>query len=62
MAIAQSNHGPRFSYRRNKDDSIDAICLICFLTAGTAHSEAQLHELEAGHQCQEVAREAGQVA
>lgn len=42
---------PRFSYRRNKDNTIDAIC--CFLTAGTADSEAKLHELETAHRCPE---------
>jgi hypothetical protein len=44
---------PRFSYRRNKDNTIDAICLDCFLTAGTADSEAKLHELETAHRCPE---------
>jgi len=42
---------PQFFYRRNQDNSIDAICSWCFLTAATADNEATLHELEAVHQC-----------
>jgi hypothetical protein len=44
---------PRFSYRRNKDNTVDAICLNCLLTAATADSEAKLHELEVTHRCPE---------
>jgi hypothetical protein len=44
-------HSPRFAMRRNDDGTIDAICLACYLTAATAHSEAKLRELEAAHRC-----------
>jgi len=41
----------QFYYRRNKDNSFDAICLSCFLTAANADSVEKLHELEAAHRC-----------
>ena len=41
-----------FAYRRNRDGSIDSICLTCYLTAATAHNEAELHEQEKFHDCQ----------
>jgi hypothetical protein len=48
-----------FSYRRNRDGSIDSICLSCFLTAATADNEAELYEREKSHCCSgQVARPA----
>jgi hypothetical protein len=35
-----------FAYRHNGDGYIDSICLTCYLTAGTADNEAELHEQE----------------
>jgi hypothetical protein len=40
-----------FSIRRNPDGSLDAICLKCFLTAGTTFRESELPAIEDGHQC-----------
>jgi hypothetical protein len=41
----------RFAYRRNADETVDAICLKCFLTVATAMSEAELHLHEQAHRC-----------
>lgn len=40
-----------FYYRTNPDDTVDAICAFCYLTAATAANEADLHKKEAAHQC-----------
>jgi hypothetical protein len=42
---------PRFYYRTNPDDTVDAICAFCYLTAATAANEADLHKKEVAHQC-----------
>ena len=44
---------PHFHHRLNADDTIDSICLSCFLTAARAENKAELRELEAAHQCDE---------
>jgi hypothetical protein len=46
-----SSHHPGFEIRRNADGSLDAICLTCFVTAGTAMSESELPTIERAHQC-----------
>ena len=62
--MATANHAiqAQFSYRQNKDNSIDSICLRCYLTAGTADSEAELHELEGAHECPKDEPEVPEVA
>lgn len=40
-----------FAIRQNADGSLDAICLTCYVTAGTAMSEAELPAIEQAHQC-----------
>jgi hypothetical protein len=42
---------PRFYYRTNPDNTLDAICAFCYLTAATAANETDLHNKEAAHQC-----------
>ena len=62
MAAAHSAiQQAQFSYRQNKDKSIDAICLKCYLTAATADSKAELHELEGAHECPKDPLDASQV-
>jgi hypothetical protein len=56
MTAASGLEG-QFFYRRNQDDSIDAICSSYFLTAATADGEEKLHELEATHRCHETSEE-----
>jgi hypothetical protein len=41
----------KFQHRVNADQTIDTICLRCYLTAATADNEADLQELEAAHRC-----------
>jgi hypothetical protein len=41
---------PRFYYRTNPDDTVDAICAFCYLTAATGANEADLRNKEAAHQ------------
>jgi hypothetical protein len=41
----------QFHHRVNADRTIDSICLLCFLTAAKAGNKADLHELQAAHQC-----------
>lgn len=53
MAAASNAIPAQFSYRQNKDNSIDSICLRCYLTAATADSMAKLHRLEAAHRCRD---------
>jgi hypothetical protein len=43
----------KFYHRVNADNTIDSICLRCFLTAARADIEADLQELEAAHQCED---------
>jgi hypothetical protein len=40
-----------YAYRRNADNTIDSICLICFLTVATAKNESLLSEAERSHKC-----------
>ena len=40
-----------FSYRRNKDGTIDSICNHCYLTVGTALNDSELPEIEHSHTC-----------
>ena len=42
---------PRFAIRTNPDDTLDAICLCCFLTVGTTMNESELPAIERVHQC-----------
>lgn len=42
---------PQFYRRVNPDGTVDAICLICYLTAATAESEAELHQQQSAHRC-----------
>jgi hypothetical protein len=42
---------PGFAIRQNPDGSFDAICLTCFVTAGTAMRESELPAIEQAHQC-----------
>jgi len=41
----------KFYHRVNADNTIDSICLICFLTAAKAEIGSDLRKLEAAHQC-----------
>jgi hypothetical protein len=41
----------KFRHRVNADGTTDSICLLCFLTAARVENEADLHELEAAHEC-----------
>ena len=49
--IVTSPPSAEFSIRRNPDGSLDAICLKCFLTAGTTFRESELLSIEKGHRC-----------
>jgi hypothetical protein len=42
---------PFFPHRRNKDGSLDSICLKCFETVGSQRTEAELTELDEAHVC-----------
>ena len=42
---------PFFPHRRNKDGSLDSICLKCFATVGSQMTEAELTELDEAHVC-----------
>ena len=42
---------PFFPHRRNKDGSLDSICLKCFATIGSQRTEAELTELDEAHVC-----------
>jgi hypothetical protein len=53
MANTKGASFPQFFYRRNSDETIDAICAFCFENAATAANEANLHEREAAHICVE---------
>jgi hypothetical protein len=41
----------KYFYRTNPDTSIDAICPFCFMTAGRATNEEDLHYLAHLHRC-----------
>ena len=43
----------QFFYRRNSDNTTDAICGFCFLTVASAESEADLHARESLHKCRQ---------
>ena len=43
----------QFFYRRNSDNTTDAICGFCFLTVASAQNEADLHARESFHQCKQ---------
>ncbi len=51
MSESKSDSLENFAYRHNNDDTWDAICLQCFLTAGTAGDKKGLAEFEAQHDC-----------
>jgi hypothetical protein len=40
-----------FAYRRNSDNTVDSICLICFQTIATASNEGRLLKAERRHKC-----------
>ena len=50
MATTKGSYFP-FFYRRNSDNTTDAICGFCFLTVASAVSEADLHARESFHRC-----------
>lgn len=53
---------PQFFYRSNPDQTVDAICAFCFMTAASADNEADLHERESAHRCGESKVQQTQVA
>jgi hypothetical protein len=42
-----------YAYRRNADNTVDSICLICFQTVATTKNESLLLEAEQSHKCRE---------
>jgi hypothetical protein len=40
-----------YTHRKNANGTWDAICMICFRTAATAHTESNLRETETLHRC-----------
>ena len=46
-----SESDSKFAIRHNSDGSLDAICLQCFATAGTAINESELPAIERAHEC-----------
>ena len=42
---------PFFPHRRNRDGSIDSICLKCLLTIATVRNELDLHLHDKNHIC-----------
>lgn len=50
MAATQGSYR-QFFYRRNDDNTMDAICGFCFLTVASGESEADLPTLECVHHC-----------
>jgi hypothetical protein len=42
-----------FTQRHNEDGSVDSICLCCFQTVCTSHSEFSLAQSELAHHCSE---------
>jgi hypothetical protein len=51
MAAAKIASAPPFHYRHNKNGTIDAICLECFMTAATAATLEDLEVKLADHGC-----------
>lgn len=45
-----------FAYRHNINGMIDAICLRCFLTAGSAPGMGRLQSVENAHRCEPTQR------
>jgi hypothetical protein len=49
------DHSPEsdgeFKHRKNKDGSIDSICLRCFQTAASTYDQSLLGSLESLHSC-----------
>lgn len=43
-----------YPHRRNKDGSLDSICLRCFATVAHAQLEEELIQHEQVHQCQDT--------
>jgi hypothetical protein len=41
----------KFAIRHNRDGSLDAICLKCFVTAGTTMNQSGLTAIERTHEC-----------
>jgi hypothetical protein len=41
----------QYHYRENADGTIDSICLRCYLSAGSARNETELHAFETAHRC-----------
>ena len=52
MATLPSLAPLQFTLRRNRDGSIDVVCLNCLAIAGTAFSERDLPLVEEAHQCE----------
>lgn len=44
-------HFHQFFYRINADNTIDAICAFCYMTAATATTRAELEVKERAHRC-----------
>ena len=44
-------HFHQFFYRINADNTIDAICAFCYMTAATAATRAELEVKERAHRC-----------
>ena len=42
---------PEFTLRRRSDGTFDAICMKCYLTAGTIRRESDLEEIKQTHEC-----------
>ena len=51
MAPAKSVSFCQFFYRRNSDNSIDAICGYCLLTVATADTETEIQARTSSHVC-----------
>jgi hypothetical protein len=46
-----NSQNPVFPHRRNADSTFDSICIRCFQTIATSHSEADLKAGEDAHVC-----------
>ena len=46
-----SNPCPEFTLRRRSDGRFDAICMKCYLTAGTIRQESDLEAIKRKHEC-----------
>ncbi len=49
MAEIEFARKPAFSYRTNRDGSLDSICMSCYLTAATGSTSNELEERELSH-------------